>query len=80
MPAPKSTTPKRRRSSWPRRAIPMASRCTLAPPTDDTPTTGRLPRALAGQLTKAGIQIELRLHPKTTFFDFVRPETSPALS
>ena len=60
-------------------ATPTASRSTSTPPTAATPTTRPGGQAVASQLTKAGILVELRLHPKTTFFDFARPATSPAL-
>ena len=40
---------------------------------------GQVAQALASQLTKAGIIIELRLHPKSTFFDFVRPGNKSSL-
>lgn len=36
-------------------------------------------QALASQLTKVGIQVELRLHPKSIFFDFVRPGDKSSL-
>ena len=40
---------------------------------------GQVAQALTSQLTKAGFQIELRLHPKATFFDFVRPGDKSSL-
>ena len=40
---------------------------------------GQVAQALASQLTKVGIQIELRLHPKSVFFDFVRPGDKSSL-
>ena len=36
-------------------------------------------QAIAGMLTKVGITVDLRLHPKTTFFDFVRPGDKSSL-
>lgn len=40
---------------------------------------GQVAQAIASQLTKAGIQVELRLHPKSVFFDFVRPGDKSSL-
>ncbi len=40
---------------------------------------GQVAQALASQLTKAGFNVELRLHPKATFFDFVRPGDKSSL-
>ena len=51
----------------------------LDAPNGRYPNDGQVAQALASQLTKAGIQIELRLHPKTTFFDFVRPGDKSSL-
>lgn len=51
----------------------------LDAPNGRYPNDGQVAQALASQLTKVGIQIELRLHPKTTFFDFVRPGDKSSL-
>ncbi len=40
---------------------------------------GQVAQAIAGQLTKVGIITEPRLHPKSTFFDFVRPGDKSSL-
>lgn len=43
------------------------------------PNDGQIAQALASQLAKIGITIELRLHPKSVFFDFVRPGDKSSL-
>ncbi|MEG1799393.1 MAG: ABC transporter substrate-binding protein, partial [Synergistaceae bacterium] len=40
---------------------------------------GQVAQAIASQLTKVGFKVELRLHPKSTFFDFVRPGDKSSL-
>ena len=37
------------------------------------PNDAQVAQAVASQLAKVGITVDLRLHPKSTFFDFVRP-------
>lgn len=51
----------------------------LDAPNGRYPNDGQVAQALASQLTKVGIFVELRLHPKTTFFDFVRPGDKSSL-
>ncbi|MDD4021802.1 ABC transporter substrate-binding protein [Aminivibrio sp.] len=51
----------------------------LDAPNGRYPNDGQVAQALASQLTKAGILVELRLHPKSTFFDFVRPGDKSSL-
>ncbi|GAB1427693.1 ABC transporter substrate-binding protein [Aminivibrio sp.] len=51
----------------------------LDAPNGRYPNDGQVAQALASQLTKVGIQVELRLHPKSVFFDFVRPGDKSSL-
>lgn len=51
----------------------------LDAPNGRYPNDAQVAQAVASQLTKAGILVELRLHPKTTFFDFIRPGDQSSL-
>ena len=78
MPAPKYD-PEEAKKLLAEAGYPDGFKVYLDAPNGRYPNDGQVAQALAGQLTKAGIQIELRLHPKTTFFDFVRPGDKSSL-
>jgi len=78
MPAPKYD-PEEAKKLLAEAGYPDGFKVYLDAPNGRYPNDGQVAQALASQLTKAGIQIELRLHPKTTFFDFVRPGDKSSL-
>jgi peptide/nickel transport system substrate-binding protein len=78
MPAPKYD-PEEAKKLLTEAGYPDGFKVYLDAPNGRYPNDGQVAQALASQLTKAGIQIELRLHPKTTFFDFVRPGDKSSL-
>ncbi len=78
MPAPKYD-PEEAKKLLTEAGYPDGFKVYLDAPNGRYPNDGQVAQALASQLTKAGILVELRLHPKTTFFDFVRPGDKSSL-
>ena len=78
MPAPKYD-PEEAKKLLAEAGYPDGFKVYLDAPNGRYPNDAQVAQALASQLTKVGIQIELRLHPKTTFFDFVRPGDKSSL-
>ncbi len=77
---PKQNTIPKRRKSPHRGRYPDGFKVHLDAPNGRYPNDGQVASALASQLTKAGILVELRLHPKSTFSDFVRPGDKSGLA
>jgi peptide/nickel transport system substrate-binding protein len=51
----------------------------LDAPNGRYPNDAQIAQAIASQLAKIGVEIEPILHPKTTFFDYVRPGDKSSL-
>ena len=52
---------------------------TLDAPNGRYPNDAQVAQAVAGMLAKVGITVDLKLHPKSTFFDYVRPGDKSSL-
>jgi peptide/nickel transport system substrate-binding protein len=51
----------------------------LDAPNGRYPNDAQIAQAIASQLAKIGVEIDLMLHPKSTFFDYVRPGDKSSL-
>ncbi|MDR2529612.1 MAG: ABC transporter substrate-binding protein [Synergistaceae bacterium] len=51
----------------------------LDAPNGRYPNDSQVAQALASQLSKIGVEIDLNLHPKSSFFDYVRPGDKSSL-